>query len=209
MNRTTVYEHALRLLGEVNYKKHTATDGVCVQMYPDAVRFANAIANWSFARTKRTLAPLAKKATDGVYTYNLPADCLRVIKVLDTASQKKVRHFSIYGRTLEVEGHGSSSITLIYTSDLLACREDLPDEAPIFCEYVIHLLAAKIAPSITGNIQLTAQLNAEATQLMHQALVQDRQQARSNDQHPLKAILENNVFAGGYNGVMDNSYFSN
>lgn len=208
MNRTTVYEHALRLLGEVNYKKHTATDGVCVQLYPDVVRFANAIANWSFARTKRTLAPLGSTATDGIYTYTLPADCLRVLKVLDTATSKKVRHFSIYGRTLEVEGHPSSNITLVYISDLLACREDLPDEAPIFCQYVIHLLAAKIAPSITGNMQLTAQLNAEATQLMHQALTQDRQQARSNDQHPMAAIMDNNIL-NTRTGVRDNSYFSN
>lgn len=208
MNRTTVYEHALRLLGEVNFKKHTATDGVCVQLYPDVVRFANAIGNWSFARNKRTLAPLASTANDGVYTYTLPADCLRVLKVLDTASMKKVRKFSIYGRTLEIEGHPSSNITIIYTSDLLACREDLPDEAPLFCQYVIHLLAAKIAPSITGNMQLTAQLNAEATQLMHQALTQDRQQARSNDQHPLESIVANNILIS-HTGYRDNSYFCN
>lgn len=207
MNRTTVYEHALRLLGEVNYKKHTATDGVCALLYPDAVRYANAVANWSFARAKRTLAPLAATSTDGIRTYTLPADCLRVIKVMDTASMQKVRNFSIFGRTLEVEKHPASNITLIYTSDLLACREDLPDEAPLFCQYVIHLLAAKIAPSITGNIQLTAQLNAEAAQLMQQALTQDRQQARSNDQHPLEAIIGNNIFSRS--GCRDNSYYSN
>ena len=198
MNRTTVYTHALHLLGEVNYKKHTATDGVCAREYPDAVRLANSIANWSFARTKRVLAPLSAKSTDGVYAYNLPADCLRVLEVRDTATQMKVRHFSIYGRILEVDGHSSDNVTLIYTSDLLACREDLPDEAPMFCQYVIYLLAAKIAPAVTGNIQLAAQLNAEATQRMHQALTADRQQARSNDQHPLDRLLNSNILAGSH-----------
>lgn len=208
MNRTSVYEHALRLLGEVNYKKHTATDGVCTQLYPDTVRLANSVANWSFARAKRTLAPLASNTTDGIHAYTLPADCLRVIEVRDTASQKKVPHYSIYGRTLETENHNSGNITLIYTSDLLACREDLPDQAPLFCEYVIHLLAAKIAPSITGNMQLTAQLQSQATELMYQALTQDRQQARSNDQHPLTNLLANNIFHTG-TIVRDNSYFTN
>lgn len=208
MNRTSVYEQALRLLGEVNYKKHTATDGVCTQLYPDTVRLANAIANWSFARTKRTLAPLAAPTGDRIHTYTLPADCLRVIEVRDTATQNKVPHYSIYGRTLEVENHHSGNITLIYTSDLLACSEDLPDQAPLFCQYVIHLLAAKIAPSITGNMQLTAQLNQEATRLMYDALTQDRQQTRSNDQHPLTNILQNNILTTHATHT-DNSYYSN
>lgn len=208
MNRTTVYTHALNLLGEINYKKHTATDGVCVREYPDAVRLANSIANWSFARTKRVLAPLAPKNADGIFAYNLPADCLRVLEVRDTATQIKVRYYSIFGRILEVYGHSSDNITLVYTSDLLACREDLPDEAPQFCEYVIYLLAAKIAPTVTGNIQLAAQLNAEATQRMHAALTADRQQARSNDQHPLKGLLENNIIVDA-EAIRDNSYYKN
>lgn len=208
MNRTTVYTHALHLLGEINYKKHTATDGVCAREYPDAVRLANSIANWSFARSKRVLAPLSSKTSDGIYSYNLPADCLRVLEVRDTATQMKVNRYSIYGRILEVDGHPSDNVTLVYTSDLLACREDLPDEAPQFCQYVIYLLAAKIAPTVTGNIQLAAQLNMEATQRMHEALTADRQQARSNDQHPLGRLLNNNILAGSH-ATPDNSYYKN
>lgn len=208
MNRTTVYTHALNLLGEVNYKKHTAVDGVCAREYPDAVRLANSMANWSFARTKRVLAPLSTKSHDGIFCYNLPADCLRVLEVRDTVNQTKVRHYSIYGRTLEVDGHPTDNITLVYTSDLLACREDLPDEAPLFCQYVIHLLAAKIAPTVTGNLQLASQLTAEAQAYMHQALTADRQQARSNDQHPLKGLLENNIIVGA-EAIRDNSYYKN
>ena len=196
MNRSSVYQSALNLLGEVNYKKHTGTDGICYQCYPDAVRYANAMGNWSFARQKRVLAPLGKAAADGIYTYTLPADCLRVLEVRDTATQNKVRHFELYGRTLEVTDHSSENITLVYISDLLACSDEIPDENPLFCQYVIHLLAARIAPTITGNVALTQQLEAQAHQLYYQALAQDRQQTRSNDQHPLKTILAGNITAG-------------
>lgn len=193
MNRSTVYQHALALLGEVNYKQHTGTDGICYQEYPDAVRQANAMSNWSFARSKRVLKPLGKEASDGIFVYNLPADCLRVLELRDTVTGQKVRHFEIYGRTLEIQGHPSDNVTLVYTSDILASRDELPDEAPLFCKYVITLLAARICPTITGNPQLTQSLEAQAQQFYFDALTQDRQQARSNDQHPLKGIMDSNI----------------
>lgn len=208
MNRITVYEHALQLLGEAKYKQHTGTDGICARCYPDAVRLANSMANWSFARAKRELVPLAANSRDGIRCYNLPADCLRVLEVRDTVSGRKVNHYSIYGRSVEVERHSSENITLIYTTDLLACRDELPDEAPMFCEYVIRLLAAKICPTVTGNLQLASQLNAEALQYMNQAITADRQQARSNDQHPLAGLLNNNILRSS-SEVYDNSYYSN
>lgn len=207
MNRSTVYTLALAKLGEANYKQHTGTDGICLRLYPEAVRTANAMAHWSFARTKRTLSPLSAPAVDSVFTYNLPADCLRVIAVLDTRSLRKVAHFSIYGRTLHVNGHDSGNITLEYTSDIIACREDLPDEAPLFCQYVVTLLAEMICPTVTGDLTLQQRLKQEARQQLYEALTADRQQTRSNDQHPLKGILERSLKVG-MPATSDSRYYS-
>lgn len=193
MDRSTVYRNALSMLGETNLKEHSGTDGICYQLYPDALRQANSMAHWSFARARRTLSPQAPSTGDGIAVYNLPADCLRVIAVIDPATGAKVKHFSIFGRTLEVYNHSSDIVSLVYTSDMLACSGELPDQAPIFCQYVTTLLASMIAPTITGNIDLRNTLAAEATQLMHQALTADRQQARSNDQHPLENILQRSI----------------
>ena len=183
------------MLGETNLKEHSGTDGICYQLYPDALRQANSMAHWSFARSRRTLSPKAPSKGDGIAVYDLPADCLRIISVNDLSSGQKVMHFAIFGRTLEVYNHSSDIVSLVYTSDMLACSGELPDQAPLFCQYVTTLLASMIAPTITGNIDLRNTLAAEATQLMHQALTADRQQARSNDQHPLENIIQRSILA--------------
>lgn len=86
--------------------------------------------------------------------------------------------------------------TLNYTADLLQCGGAIPDFAPAFCNGVIALLAARIAPSVLGMEQMTQQLIAESEAYMREAILEDKRQDRSNDQHPLKDIMRRDVLRG-------------
>lgn len=59
---------------------------------------------------------------------------------------------------------------------------------------VCELLAARIAPSITGNPSLSPQFESLAEQHFMQAITRDAQQLASNKQNPLPSILSRNIF---------------
>jgi hypothetical protein len=200
MDKSTACQLALSLLGEHQVKPHTPQAVLLSQQYTECVRYANSLAHWSFARAKRTLSPLSSSvAADGVTTYAIPADCLRIIS-LTTTSGERVPKWKIFSNFIECSSAPSDTLTLIYTSDLLSAQADLPDAAPSFCQYVIHLLAARIAPSITGELALQTELENRAQTYLSQAMTFDAQQEASNDQSPLHNTL-------GLNSRRDNSYF--
>lgn len=200
MDKSTACQLALSLLGEHQVKPHTPQANILSQQYTECVRYANSLAHWSFARTKRTLSPLSSaSATDGITTYAIPADCLRIIS-LTTTSGERVPKWKIFSNFIECTSAPSDTLTLTYTSDLLSAQADLPDSSPAFCQYVIHLLAARIAPTITGELAIQSELENKAQAYLSQAMTYDAQQDSSNDQSPLNNTL-------GLNSRRDNSYF--
>lgn len=200
MDKATACQLALSLLGEHQVKPHTPQAVLLSQQYTECVRYANSLSHWSFARAKRTLAPLSSAtSTDGITTYAIPADCLRIIE-LTTTSGERIPKWKIFGSFIEAYSTPSDTLTLTYTSDLLSAQADLPDSAPSFCQYVIHLLAARIAPSITGELAIQSELENKAQAYLSQAMTFDAQQEASNDQSPLHNTL-------GLSARRDNSYF--
>lgn len=197
MDKSTACQHALALIGELNFERHTAPKSACDIAYADVVRFANNAAHWSFARERRTLSPMATP-TGKYRAYLLPADCLKVISVTDTATGAKIPHWQLYSGRIEIQSEITDTVDLTYTSDLLAAQQQLPDHAPDFCQYVIHLLAARIAPTITGQIELANMLEQKAALLLSQAIYQDARQHASNDQAPLTADLSTHVRSAEY-----------
>lgn len=200
MDKSTACQLALSLLGEHQVKPHTPQANILSQQYIECVRYANSLAHWSFARAKRTLTPLSPAtAADGITTYAIPADCLRIIS-LATTSGDKIPKWKIFSNFIECYSVPSDTLYLTYTSDLLSAQAELPDSCPSFCQYVIHLLAARIAPTITGELAIQSELENKAQVYLAQAMTYDAQQEASNDQSPLHNTL-------GLSARRDNSYF--
>ena len=184
MDKATACQHALSLLGEINYNQHAAPAAACNLHYPDVLRYANNATHWSFARARRTLTPLAKPAADGIRTYLIPADCLRIISLRDPATHTRIYKWEKYADRIEIYSPATDAVELLYTADLIATGSELPDSAPDFCQYVIHLLAARIAPTITGQIELANMFEQKAAALLARAVYSDSCQTDSNDQAP-------------------------
>lgn len=189
MDKSTVCQHALHLLGETNYEKHTAPQSVCDMAYADVVRFANNAAHWSFARQRRTLKPMATPSANGIRAYMLPADCLKIISVRDTHTHTRIPYWTLYAGRIEITNSDADTVDLTYTSDILSAQPNLPDQAPDFCQYVIHMLAARIAPTITGQIELANMFEQKAALLLAQAVYADARQHASNDQAPITSDI--------------------
>lgn len=143
---------------------------------------------------KHTSTP--SRACQGAFY--VPSDCLRIMEVVDECG-RKLRHWSLsmdvdrQERILIAPGEGAAYLT--YTADLIQCGSAIPDFAPMYCNGVIALLAARLAPSMLGNEQLGQMLFQEAEGYLREAILQDKRQERSNDQHPLRGILERDITA--------------
>lgn len=188
MDKATACQHALALLGEINFEKHTAPSSICHSLYTDVVRYANNAAHWSFARTHRTLTPLSSSSSS-IRAYRIPADCLKIISLTNTATGQKIPHWQIYSGIIEIDSPSADTLTLTYTSDLLSAQQNLPDQAPHFCQYIIHLLAARLAPTITGQLELATHFEQKAALILAQAIYADARQQSSNDQAPITSDL--------------------
>lgn len=189
MDKSTACQHALALLGETNFEKHTAPKSACDIAYTDVVRYANNAHHWSFARQKRTLTPIGADPAAHFKNYRIPADCLKIISLTNPETNAKIPSWQIFSGIIEIPSSSLDTVTLTYTSDLLSAQTDLPEQAPDFCQYVIHLLAARIAPSITGQIEIANLMEQKAAVILAQAIYKDARQSGSNDQAPLTSDI--------------------
>lgn len=187
MDKATVIEQALDLLGQHAYIANSGTESVVDKQYNHVLRECVSSHHWSFARRKVTLT--CEK--DGTFT--LPLDCLRIKSVNRADSTapylERLDFWQLYDRTIEAPEQ--QQLILVYTEDYTATGRDLPDSAPHFCQYAIHTLASRIAPTICGaaGIELAQMLLQRATEYKSAALIHDRQQDNSNDQLTKEAAL--------------------
>ena len=96
------------------------------------------------------------------------------------------------GRTVICE-ECPSRLQVRFLSNDLALAEMLPDNAHLFVEAVKCLLAAKIAATVTGKPQNVGVFLELYRRYIADALHQDVSQRGSNDQHPLKDILNRSI----------------
>ncbi len=165
---------ALALLGERQYSENTETQRACDLWYDHILRTAIGRYDWSFCRKHATLADA------GQGNYPLPPDCLKILAI----SRRDIRP-CISGHFLIAPEAAGDTLAICYTSDLTAQGGELPDSAPLFCDGFIHLLASRIATTITP--PLAPDLEARARQYFMDALTQDKQQDSSNDGSPAVA----------------------
>lgn len=172
MDKTTFFNLALSLIGGGEYTSTAATKSPCDLWYPTVLREAACRHNWSFSRSSATLTMQA----DG--SYHLPADCMNILYLRDTAGNK-LPSFLVEGRRI-IGTTGADPLTLIYTSDTIASLQELPDSAPEFCVGCAYLLAARIARSITGDIREVDACLSYAESQFQKAITRDASQEKSN-----------------------------
>ena len=80
-----------------------------------------------------------------------------------------------------------------FLSNEAALAEMLPDHEPLFVEAVKCLLASKVAATVTGKPQNVGVFLELYRGYVADALYHDVSQRGSNDQHPLKDILERSI----------------
>ena len=113
---------------------------------------------WNFAVKKVELAQLiTAPAFEYAYAYQLPADCLRVVRLYQPNSDWK-----IVGRELHTN---DSSVFLEYVADIT--DEGLWDS--VFVDLMILKLAIDMCYAITGSTEMLGALRSEYSQVMREA----------------------------------------
>lgn len=179
MDKVTFFEQALHTLGDREYKRDSPTGRECDLWFPAVLREALNFGAWSFATRKLVLEPVSPGK------YLLPEDCLRPLKINHSC-------FELVGREilLNVMFHPAPDVLeLTYISDSMGKGEELPDSEPLFLNGLRLLMAARLAPKITGQPQLAFTLEEAARSALGEALHQNSLSQHSNDQHPLVGIL--------------------
>lgn len=141
-----------------------------------------------------------EKRREGAFkcVFVVPEDCLRIIGLYDKGFRKvDTWHLGVDPDTQQrvIYAPEAAEPRLTYVADLVAAGGCIPDHAPLYCAGVVSLLAARLAPAILGNEQIGQQLQAEAERYLQEAILQDRRQDASNDQHPLRSILERDILS--------------
>lgn len=102
---------------------------------------------WNFATTRATLAKLAAPGdAEWAETWQLPTDCVRLIRITTGDTQNPLRDYAIEGRHLLTRGAGSG-LRIVYVSNARPVGQWIP----LFTDAVVHKLAARICGDVTQN----------------------------------------------------------
>lgn len=105
---------------------------------------------WSFATKRGVLARLAQDPeSEWSAAWQLPADCIRLIRIPTNDPSNPVRDFAVEGRHL-LTNVGWSSLRVVYVTNSRPVAEWIP----LFVDAVVYKLAARIAGDVTQNPSL-------------------------------------------------------
>lgn len=180
MDKLTFFSQCLSLLGDQDYVLDSPAARACDLWFPSVMLEAMSYGPWSFATKDAVL-----ESSGGDGRFELPEDCLKLLKV-------HAGHWRMAGRTVVCE-ECPSLLQVRFLSNDLALAEALPDNAPLFVEAVKCLLASKLAATVTGKPQNVGVLLDLYRRYAADALYHDVSQRGSNDQHPLKSILNRSI----------------
>ncbi len=184
MDKYKIYELALNAIGEKEYRADSPNAKPCEIEFDTVLRECLSRYAWTFARKLITLSP-NESPESGIYP--LPVDCLRLL------SLSPAYDFQLIGEQLHIP-ESSGELTLLYISDDIARRGEIPDRYPAFCRGVICLLASRITMAVTGQMQLVAHMEELSARHLATAITKDRQQDASNDQDPFARIAESSIY---------------
>lgn len=142
--------------GEINSLNEKSKEArYCRRFYDKIRRLVLRSHPWNFASKFAMLAPLVSTFSDYTYAYALPADCLRVLEVVDpqgpvlseTEAPRNQIKFVVRGNTLCTN---QEDVEIHYISDVT--DPNLFDEQ--FEDAVAHRLAAEMAVPFSGKPSL-------------------------------------------------------
>jgi hypothetical protein len=117
---------------------------VCRLHYPQCRDALLRQHQWSFATARADLSKLdAAPLSDWDSAWQLPADCLRNIRISSGSPTTSSREFAVEGRSILTRG--MDAVSLVYVTNAAA----VPDWDSLFVEAMSYLLASKIAGPIT------------------------------------------------------------
>ena len=179
MDKGTLYTLALSMLGDRNYVPGTPEAEACDTQAQHVIGLALEYARWGFATVEREVE------LDEGGGFRLPDDCQRLQDV-------GLERWRLKGRRVVAEegfwsGEAGEKVKLSYTSNVLAQSVCLQDYEPQFCEACVSLLAARLAPRLTGNFQLAERLEQRGMEALYRAKLKDAQERDSNDQKMMSA----------------------
>lgn len=175
MDKTTVFNLALSLIGESRYVADSGVVNPCELWFPTVLREAGVRHNWTFTRKITTLT----RQTDG--TYHLPSDCMNIMYLRDSSGMRPSR-LTVIDRKCHTDLSGVA--TLVYQSSSIIDSQELPDDSPEFCTGVAYLLAARIARAVTGTHDSAEFCEQMAEVQFLKAITRDAQQEASNKTDP-------------------------
>lgn len=184
MDKATVCTLALQRIGMYEYASGTPGYEVCKVAFPLLYKTLLCAGDWSFARRRVVLS------CRGDGEYELPPDCLRIVQL------EGLRHWRRLGRMVRAEAGTAASgdVVLVYTSGSHANRGEVPeDDAPLFAEVLVVMLASRLAVPLASDHRLRQELELEGRARLDEALTLDVQQDASNDQHPLARLQEQSI----------------
>lgn len=194
MDKVTVWNQALALLGDREYIVGTPSARAVDQWWPSVLREALMLGAWSWAKKRKSIAENTDENDKPNGTFTIPDDCIRLLKVGADA-------YSIIGREIVVERLGnyggirdirnaSGKVLIEYMSDDFARQEVMPDWNVLFTKGVVLMLASKVAIKLSSDINTAQGFEQLGMQWLKQALWEDVVQSQSNDQDPLDDILK-------------------
>lgn len=123
MDKVTLFEQSLHILGDREYKRESPTGRECDLWFPIVLAEALNFGSWSFATLRRILPPVSP----GVY--RLPEDCLRPLKINHSS-------FELIGRDILLhttyQPEPDNGLELTYITNALGKAEILPDSQPLW-----------------------------------------------------------------------------
>lgn len=186
MDKATVCNMALRLLGEHEYVPGTPGHDACELFFAQVYKEVLSAGYWTFARRK------VKLTQDAQGRYPLPHDCLNV------EGLSGVLHWGVYGDCIVPNNRWDvvDEVWVTYTSSTLANREEVPDRNAAFIRALVCHLAAACCVAVTNDERRRQGLEQEYQVWLNAAMTQDAKQDNSNDQHPLERIMKSSIVNG-------------
>lgn len=186
MDKSTVCNMALRLLGEHEYVSGTPGHAACELFFAQVYKEVLSAGYWTFARRRVRLH------ADGDSKYPLPHDCLNIERL------DGMMHWAVCGDCVVPNNRWDvvDEVWVTYTSSTLANRAEVPDRNAAFIRALVCHLAAACCVPVTNDERRRQALEQEYQIWLTTALTQDAKQDNSNDQHPLERIMNGSIVNG-------------
>ncbi|MCD8070553.1 MAG: hypothetical protein LUE08_04100 [Akkermansiaceae bacterium] len=193
MEQGEVFELALQTLGNIEFREESPTPDACIRWWPHVLRLAGSRYNWSFA-SRRAVLEHPKPYPGDRWLYRLPSGLIALTRIMTKDGRRRIACPELVHGGLTVGEDGSHGIMIDYQGDIVSASGELPDSNPMFCDAVVHLLAARIAANLTGSAQLRQSLEQQADNLFIGAISHDKAQDWGNARSPLYMLSQDHLW---------------